>query len=458
LDRERQLQAEISSAEQRLYRAEITRAETSGHREELGRIKKDYTVLLNDIKESWPEYYRLRTASEPLTITGIKRSLQVDQALLEYFVGDSVLYMIGVTQDSAMLHVSPADSLRDQIERLRSIIAARDKFSDPTLISEWNKTCQALFKRLIHPLTPLLKNSSRLIIISDDALNYLPFEMLIDSSGKLLLSKFSISYAASESLRREQTAMKSTGNFFGGFNADYSNHPEFPALPGASNEVNIIRDIFGFRSTAFTAATADDFRRQASRFKILHLALHSQINDEKPLFSRLVFTRAGDLEDSDITANELYSMKLNAEIVVLSACETGLGKLQRGEGMMSLSRAFMYAGVPSAVISMWKVPDQTTSILMTKFYLELKNGKQKDEALRNAKLQLIKEHPEMSHPYFWAGFIINGKTDAIDLPMFSNAEWTGISIVTFIFTITILYRFRRKFYFNLLTSSRARVE
>jgi CHAT domain-containing protein len=137
-------------------------------------------------------------------------------------------------------------------------------------------------------------------------------------------------------------------------------------------------------------------------------------------------------------------MELNAEIAVLSACETGLGKLHRGEGMMSLSRAFMYAGVPSTVISLWKVPDQSASILMTKFYQFLKNGERKDDALRLAKLEFIEDHPEMSHPFFWAGFIVNGKTDAVSFSYFKESELMSAAIITLIVLVTIAIILRRK--------------
>ncbi|HEY0743610.1 MAG TPA: CHAT domain-containing tetratricopeptide repeat protein [Chryseosolibacter sp.] len=429
IDRERELKVELSAAEQQLYTAESKKEETSTHRQHLGDIKRAYAALLNDIKVSAPNYYKLRIENKQLTLSEAQGMLQPGELLVEYFFSDSTLYTMAVTPTTAELHATAIDSLRSQVETLRNMLARPGNLMDPTYHTKWNSICTAVFRKVVAPWKKHLKSSKRIIVVPHDVLNYLPLEMLSDS-GSPLVSLVSISYASSAALLREQKQMTPTGNFFAAFNADYSNQPHLPQLAGAAREVSSIENIFGFRSTRFGAATADDFRKQAANFKIIHLALHSLINDEKPMFSRLVFTRTGDDNThADITANELYSMQLNAEIAVLSACETGLGKLQRGEGMMSLSRAFMYAGVPSTVISLWKVPDQSASILMTKFYQFLKEGHLKDEALQLAKLQFIKEHPEMSQPFFWAGFIVNGKTDPLSFNYFSPREILALAVL-----------------------------
>ncbi len=428
VDRERELKVELSVAEQQLYTAEIKKEETSIHRQHLGEIKKAYAALLNDIKVSAPNYYKLRIENKQLTLPEAQSMLQPQELLVEYFFSDSILYAMAVTPTTAELHTVAIDSLRSHVETLRDMLARPGNLADAPHQAKWNSICKAVSMKVVAPWEKHLKSAKRIIVVPHDVLNYLPLEMLSES-GTPLVNSVSISYASSAALLREQKQMTPTGNFFAAFNADYSNQPHLPQLAGAAREVSSIESIFGFRSTRFASATADDFRKKAANFKIIHLALHSLINDEKPMFSRLVFTRTGDDTNADITANELYSMQLNAEIAVLSACETGLGKLQRGEGMMSLSRAFMYAGVPSTVISLWKVPDQSASILMTKFYQFLKDGHLKDEALQLAKLEFIKEHPEMSHPFFWAGFIINGKTDPLSFDYFSTRELFAIVIL-----------------------------
>ena len=425
--RQRELKVELSHAEQQLYNAEIRKEETSQHRQRLGEIKKAYTTLLNDIKLAAPNYYKLRIENKASKLPEIQKMLLNDEVLVEYFMGDTILYEMVVTPTETRLYTTPVDSIPEQVESLRKMLTTPGGFNRPKFQQEWNQRTRYLSQKLITPWAQSLSSLKRIVIIPHDVLNYLPFEVL-PSDGHTLINTAAISYASSATLLKEQKEMHPTGNFFAGFNADYSTQKNLPKLAGATNELNSLKNIFGFRSSTYTSATADDFRKQAPNFKIIHLALHSLINDEKPMFSRLVFTRSSNDENEDITANELYSMELNAEIAVLSACETGLGKLHRGEGMMSLSRAFMYAGVPSTVISLWKVPDQSASILMKKFYQFLKNGNRKDEALRLAKLEFVKENPELSHPFFWAGFIVNGKTDPVTLSYFSKRELLGIVI------------------------------
>jgi CHAT domain-containing protein len=428
-DRERELKVELSVAEQQLYNAEVKKQETSSHRQHFGEIKKAYTALLNDIKRAAPNYYKLRIENTTSGLAETQSMLAADEALIEYFVSDTTLYTMAVTSTGAALYTAHIDLVREQVEALRQMLTSPTRFGHENFQSKWNEQTAYLYQKLVRPWQKTLSASKRIIIVPHDVLNYLPFEMLTpDPSQPPLVNTIAISYASSANLLREQKMMNARGDFFAGFNADYSNHKELPQLAGAVNELHSLRDIFGFRSSIFSAATAEEFRKEAAHYKIIHLALHSLINDEKPMFSRLVFTPSSADGNADITANELYSMELNAEIAVLSACETGLGKLHRGEGMMSLSRAFMYAGVPSTVISLWKVPDQSASVLMKKFYQFLKDGHRKDEALRLAKLDFVKENPELSHPFFWAGFIVNGKTDPVTLSYFSKRELLGMVI------------------------------
>ncbi|HEY0652588.1 MAG TPA: CHAT domain-containing tetratricopeptide repeat protein [Chryseosolibacter sp.] len=445
-NRERELKVELSAAEQQLYSAEIKNEETSAKRQHLGEIKKAYTTLLNDIRRSAPNYYKLRIENKNLSLAEAEHMLAENEALIEYFLGDSMLYTMVIRPGQSKLYITRLDSLRPTVELVMNQFRLGVKMNDPASITRWNSRQHYLFQKLVEPWYASVATASRLIIVPHEVLNYLPFEMLpVDQSGRLVVNSFAISYASSASLLREQRNMKSEGNFFAGFNADYSNQKNLPNLAGASAEVRSIKDIFGFRSALFPAATAEDFRNKASQYQVIHLALHSLVNDERPMFSRLVFTRV-DSAESEITANELYSMDLNAEIAVLSACETGLGKLHRGEGMMSLSRAFMYAGVPSTVISLWKVPDQSASILMTKFYKSLTSGVPKDDALRLAKLEFIEEHPEMSHPFFWAGFVVSGKTEPVSLSYFTDRELliAGTLAIILVTVITGALRRRRK--------------
>ena len=177
-------------------------------------------------------------------------------------------------------------------------------------------------------------------------------------------------------------------------------------------------------------ASVKNFKEQALDASILHLATHAEIDNNNPLYSKLVFSK-----DSVLTASDIYTLPINAELAVLSACETGFGKVEKSEGVMSMSRAFQYAGVSSTVMSLWKVPDQETAKLMELFYKYLKKGNSKDEALKNAKTEYLKTTDDvvLKHPFYWSGFVISGDVSAIE----SNSKLWLILLV-FFWTFTII--------------------
>lgn len=142
----------------------------------------------------------------------------------------------------------------------------------------------------------------------------------------------------------------------------------------------------------------------------IHFATHGLISERQPQYSSLVLTLDGDTrEDGLLQVYEIFNLKLQADLVVLSACQTGLGQQLKGEGIIGLTRAFMYAGAPSVVVSVWRVADASTAELMVGFYRHLDRGDDKAEALRRAKLELMK-NPRYAHPYFWAPFVLIGET------------------------------------------------
>jgi CHAT domain-containing protein len=189
-----------------------------------------------------------------------------------------------------------------------------------------------------------------------------------------------------------------------------------------------------------TGALGSTFKRTAPDSRILHLAMHSLTNDKVPLYSQLVFSKEPDtLEDGLLHAYELYNMQLNADLAVLSACNTGVGKLQKGEGIMSLSRAFKYAGCPNIVMSLWKADDKATKDIMTSFFENLKDGERKDVALQEARNKYLLQEADdaMTHPYYWATFVLIGDDEAIELGSRNYLLWLGfLTVILIIFLIT----------------------
>jgi len=179
-------------------------------------------------------------------------------------------------------------------------------------------------------------------------------------------------------------------------------------LPGTEAEVNYVRKVYA-QSAVFLGDEATETRTKQSMggFEIVHIASHGLFNYEFPLLSSLALSPDRD-NDGLLQVHELYNLNLvNTNLVVLSACETGLAQIKRNDDVIGLVRGFLYAGVPSTVASLWKVDDAATSLLMSNFHLLLKVGNAKSVALKKAQLQLLK-NPDTSHPYFWGAFVLYG--------------------------------------------------
>ena len=175
-------------------------------------------------------------------------------------------------------------------------------------------------------------------------------------------------------------------------------------------EIESINKLFGGQIFTDLAASKDNFEKRAFDYQILHLATHACLDDENPMFNKIW------LADDYVSNNDLYNLKLNADLAVLSACNTGSGQLVKGEGVQSLARGFLHAGCPSLVTSLWSVDDCATSDIMVRFYEYLKDGKSKNKALQSAKLDYLKEADKLhQHPYYWGAFIQIGNPTALEI-------------------------------------------
>jgi len=302
-----------------------------------------------------------------------------------------------------------------------------------------------LYQKLIEPLK-LGNKISDLIIIPDGKLAYIPFDALLTKlpdqhkidlrSLSYLIYAYSVTYSYSATLHFDYFKFRNqTGNNILAFapeygskeidininNTAYRNNESTRAflrpLPGARDEVMGLSRFQNCKALLGAEASESSFKTLATDYDILHLAMHTIINDSLPMFSKLVFSTLNDtIEDGFLNTQEIYNMKLNARLAVLSACNTGSGVMRGGEGVMSLSRAFLYAGCPSIVMTLWEVEDKVSAEIMLNFYRFLFKGYSKSEALRKAKLEHIKNaDPLKAHPYFWQGYLLVGDPSPIKL-------------------------------------------
>jgi len=437
---EKRLKTEIADLENRLFNKKPG-ADATVEEAMLFERKKNFFEFIHGLEKDYPDYCRLKYAIASLSLDTVRQQIVDDStALLEYFIGDSLLHIFVLTRDSLYWHFfpKPAD-FEKTIWRLRKSITdnqLRTLGEDYSLFAECSGRLYDVL--LAYPLSRIPASVRHLIIVADGLLNYVPFEVLGKASRgqdfrsyPYLLRRYYVAYAGSAHLLLEQNKQvkqlwaNPAPELFVGFAPTYNDGDTLSkaglkyrailvregkyGLPGAVKEVEEISRLMNGHAFFDTQASKLQFRALAPRYRILHLAMHAMTEENNPLFSRLLFTQGKEdsIQNNELSAIELYAMHLLAELVVLSACNTGIGKIYKGEGSINLSRAFHAAGVPATVVTLWSAPDEVSRQLMVMFYRKLKAGSNKDIALRQAKLEFLAacKTPALANPYYWAGFI-----------------------------------------------------
>jgi CHAT domain-containing protein len=217
------------------------------------------------------------------------------------------------------------------------------------------------------------------------------------------------------------------------------------ALPGSVDEVIEIGDLLGGEAFTGSSASEGKFKQLAGESHIIHLATHAFLDDEDPLRTTLVFSEnRKEKEDGLLKVYELYNMEMRARLVVLSACNTGLGEHRDGEGIMSLARAFFYAGVPNIVMTLWTVTDRQSYKLMLSFYKQLSKGRNAETSLQRAKLEFLETAlPGYQHPRYWAGYILVGNPENLFLSRFYRQLLSAAGLILILFTGIVIARKRK---------------
>lgn len=365
------------------------------------------------------------------SIANVMQLLPKDEAILKYYVTYNHVYKAYITHDNIKIaFLGEKLPIEQQVSQFVNTLKKPNK----QIGSSSKELYQLLLKNV---------SSKNLTIIPDNFLNYLPFESLQNPySNDYFVAQTNITYNASIALwylHNKQTQTNSSvklATFAPVYENTIYNNTQFPSLPYAKTEATSIVNLFDGRAFIGQHATKNNFLIQNKSYSVLHCSMHSVLYDNDFNQSYLLFANA-----QPMYFNELYTKAIPAEMVVLSACNTGAGKLVEGEGIMSLSRAFTYAGVKSTVVSLWQVPDKETSEIMLLFYEELKKGLSKHVALANAKQHFIKANPLKRHPYFWSGFILIGNNNHI----VEATPWMMYSIFTIcILLVSIVVFFNRK--------------
>ncbi len=363
------------------------------------------------------KYYQLKYNAQPISIAKVqKKILDGKTALVEYFFGQKEIFAFVLTQRGFRGFRLLKDTILQQtLDKYKTSIYEH-QFSPQQ--PAW---AHVLYRKLVAPLQTALEGKENLIIVPDGDLHYLPFEALVTDVNRetYLIEDRMIRYGYSGTLL---SMAQKPGNLndeilamapFAGKSGSAFRSIRIDALPASKTEV----EQTGGRIYLEAAATKEVFLKTASRYGILHLATHAKADSKEPLNSYITFypQRTDSITGYRLYTSELYNLQLDSvKLVVLSACETGGGQLVRGEGVMSLARAFAYAGCPNIVMTLWRAEDQATAQITTRMHAYLRGGTPKAEALRKAKLDYLREAPATRHnPYFWANLVLVGDNEPV---------------------------------------------
>lgn len=408
--------------------------------------------LESEAKRLSPDFGRAKEISW-INPEQMRKRLKPGEGWLSYFAGEDDMYAFLITSDgSSFFHIPKDFPLEQWVAEMRDAIYDYPLTRNDSLLSLYQTRAWQLYEKLLAPFAWRLPR--RLTIGADGVLKYLPFEALLSGPAEgcessdcpYMLWKHSISYSPSGTLwatdrsqnkdKIERRILAFAPKFEGNDNALAARADRRSSLGPLlynTEEVRRISKMFRTRMIQGIAATREEFLAQAARYQVLHLATHAKANDEEGEFSFLAFapTPGDTLYEGKLYARELYARRLPAELVVLSACESGIGEFKRGEGLVSLAYGFTQAGARSVVTSLWRVSDRETSDLMSLFYKNLQKGLAKDEALRQAKLQYVQgQSGWRAHPFFWAAFVPEGDMKPLELPRpIPVWAWAGLGLL-----------------------------
>ena len=395
VDEEVRLRARLAEAQAQV---QDSGEESDRTRAQIEALDRDYRAFLARVRKESLEQASLM-AVEPVTLAEIQGLLPEGTTLLEYLVGDGgvVLWVVDRQRATVVQLSGDRQSLIGQVRRFRAAI------TNQAPVADVQNQARALYRRLLEPARKEIQGN-RIVVVPHGVLHYLPFVALRSPAGRWMVEDFSMSTLPSASVLR-YLADKGTG---ASAQALVAGNPDLGAaelaLPWAEREARMVgQHEKGATVLVRADATEAQVKKLLETANVVHLATHGELSEDDPLSSAVLLVPGGG-EDGRLEVREVFGLDMHARLVVLSACETGLGKLSRGDELVGLQRAFLYAGTPAVVTTLWKVDDKATFELVRSFYTRLE-GTGPVEALRQAQLETMRAFP---HPYAWAAFGLSG--------------------------------------------------
>ncbi len=408
-------------------------------------FQKNYDVFINDLEKNYPRYFQLKYEDQRPSLAQLRSELlEGNNALLEFFMGKEELFLFCLTQKELYHHrIKTKDLDPAKIQALLNFISTppTDGLTAAEL-RQFQESAYEHYRLLLAPVLEALPDAiSQLVIIPDGLLASIPFDVLwtqapsadassVFNSDFYLLQSYAISYDYSATLllkNRQRQFAPFKGDlvayapaFSGAIAAQRScNQAQLSRLKCNQEEAEQIGILPNSRTYTGSEASSDNFKQLAQSYRVIHLATHACVDRDNPALSKIYFS------EEALSLADVYHTRLNTELVVLSACNTGVGRVVEGEGVMSIARGFMAAGSPSTMLSLWSVDDCSTAELMREYYQNLQLGETKGQALQKAKLSFIANAPKTNrHPFYWGAFVQFGNTNALQWS--SGYNWRGI--------------------------------
>jgi CHAT domain-containing protein/tetratricopeptide (TPR) repeat protein len=428
---------------------------------------RDSLILV--FEKLYPLYYAVKYDTRVANFEDIPSIMGRNGNYVNYVLSDTLLYTFVVNRKHQKLLVTRVDSsFFNDIRKFRELLTM-PKPSDNSSIKfkEYMATGYRLYKILVDPIRTSLI-SDKLIISPDYLLSYVPFEAILSSNDSVssndykslsyLMNSYDISYTYSATFLAESFRKVNRGrNKLIAFAPDYPEQIDVQSvimsrqaglgvlhdLPFARLEAKYVTDITGGKLYANSEARESVYKSESGKYDIIHLAMHTLLNENDPMLSTLIFSKLSDsIQDGYLKMYEIYGIPLKAKMVVLSSCNTGTGVLFSGEGILSLARGFIFSGSQSVVMSMWEIEDKSGTEVVEMFYKNLLKGYTKSVALKEARTAFLENSDRLrSHPYFWSALVVYGNNTSL---YHSYKLKIGIVIVAFVILFMGVYWWKRR--------------
>jgi tetratricopeptide (TPR) repeat protein len=381
-------------------------------------LNKQYAAFIAKLEREYPQYFNLKFNSTTPSANEIQKAIGPTTAVVSYFIDEknSRIYIFNISKNTFEI---TDKSLPPTFDKYLTGFRNSIYFNDMnTFLKAGNELSEIL-------IPGFSQSVQEIIFIPAGRLGIIPFETLLSRATvrqnyqeiPYLIKRFSVRYefAAALLLQKVTTSIATNASILLCAPVNFAEATQLPSLPGTESEVRTISEMFSAKNLSVSAnigpsANEDLIKNKLVKdFNILHFATHGVVDEVNPELSKIFLQSATSGEDGCLYSGEIYNLQLQANLVTLSACQTGLGKISKGEGVIGLSRALVYAGARNVIVSFWSVADESTAALMTDFYADLLSSPTSkfQSSLRTAKLKMI-ENEKYAAPYYWAPFILIG--------------------------------------------------